>query len=752
MSASIARKLAVPCAISPLFFVLSVASYSYPQDSFRDGGPTVVANVAGHTVRVQLDIVDSAEKGPGEGSIVVDLPPGGILPLLQVDEGCEIAGLPILGPSEMPLRARIAPGTLIIFCSPGRSSGPATELKIWDPHSVLSEGKPEVGSSVPRLELEHSLGYRSSGWRACGGVVRTAVLPVKLLVDDEEPAAQQIWEVRLRRRIEMANQILGTFFPVRLEIVAVESWESDDSLPTLEPGYHQFATEVDPKPGALAIGFASQWVNGKSPSPLGTCSGPLSQHILLREHGPGITETERLEMLLHEVGHVLGAAHVDDPQSVMRPKLEDRRARERQFSLGFDPLNTLIMNQVLAELSAGHRQLEEFSDVGLHRLMLSYRWLANVDRPDPTVKILADRLGELVARRTAMPKEALAGDFLSGPRTAEPGEQSTKPQSGPSQGASMPQGQGPATAGGVPTGASAAIPASTDQPQPKPVTSPQGPLAPQLAEKSVRVSPRESKSPEITDQEGGPREPPAAGSSVEAARWVIQSVVQQWPGAASDLTDRSRPIGDQVLEKLVRQAAKAAASLPAEESRRRGAFLLALGILVDDSEFLRQQPALGSLWQQLEDTAQRAERLKRIPLPTIEGRHDWAQHFGVSAALTELLGPGPARSLGLAKEWRDAHGDSGFSFTDLAADYAGVAFAQGVRSGSLPLEELSRSFILSDYVPRLSGYDEEIPLRRFIAEYGGFLGQRTQTVIQEIEAAIKHLPGYAASHSCSNTR
>ena len=63
-----------------------------------------------------------------------------------------------------------------------------------------------------------------------------------------------------------------------------------------------------------------------------------------------MSEAERLEILVHELGHFLGAVHTADGNSVMRPALGDRRARGRSFRIGFDAPNTLAMNLVADEL------------------------------------------------------------------------------------------------------------------------------------------------------------------------------------------------------------------------------------------------------------------------------------------------------------------------------------------------------------------------------------------------------------------
>ena len=58
----------------------------------------------------------------------------------------------------------------------------------------------------------------------------------------------------------------------------------------------------------------------------------------------------------------------------------------------------------------------------------------------------------------------------------------------------------------------------------------------------------------------------------------------------------------------------------------------------------------------------------------MRGRHDLAQHVGVSAALTALSGPRAAEAAGLLKELLDSgEGGSVFSFADLAADLADLA-------------------------------------------------------------------------------
>jgi hypothetical protein len=54
------------------------------------------------------------------------------------------------------------------------------------------------------------------------GHSRATVIPVKILVDDNEPAVQRIWEERLRKRIRAASQILDQRCHVQLCVILNE--------------------------------------------------------------------------------------------------------------------------------------------------------------------------------------------------------------------------------------------------------------------------------------------------------------------------------------------------------------------------------------------------------------------------------------------------------------------------------------------------------------------------------------------------
>ena len=112
--------------------------------------------------------------------------------------------------------------------------------------------------------------------------------------------------------------------------------------------------------------------------------GPLHAHILVREGSPQINEAERLEFLVHELGHYLGAAHSPERQSVMRPVLGDKRAGRSDFHIQFDPVNALAMAMITEEMRRSNiSKVSQLQYVTRQRLEQIYRELARTMPEDP---------------------------------------------------------------------------------------------------------------------------------------------------------------------------------------------------------------------------------------------------------------------------------------------------------------------------------------------------------------------------------
>jgi hypothetical protein len=132
----------------------------------------------------------------------------------------------------------------------------------------------------------------------------------------------------------------------------------------------------------------------------------------------------------------------------------------------------------------------------------------------------------------------------------------------------------------------------------------------------------------------------------------------------------------------------------------------------------------------------------RVPL---RGRRDWTQHFFVSAASALLANEAIGNRIGLLKEELDATpGGSGFSFSDLLADRAGVAFAMTATrdqaSARAMQERIAEEFRIDDLFPPAADLPEAIPEGVLKAEYGGIGGAGYRRIVEEIERRLRECP------------
>jgi hypothetical protein len=234
---------------------------------------------------------------------------------------------------------------------------------------------------------------------------------------------------------------------------------------------------------------------------------------------------------------------------------------------------------------------------------------------------------------------------------------------------------------------------------------------------------------------------------VENARMVLAAIVKaadenhRLPerGAAGTRPPLRRS-GDELTVYYVRAGAAAARRLPEKEAVP--AFLLALGIALDDSPLLRSNLLTRALWRKVEPDDARKQRLAVLGSPTLHGRHDLAQHFSVSAALTAVAGAQAAESAGILKEMLDSRGGSGFSFADLSADFAGIAFARRLLHKPSRLAVIEKSFRIGEYAISPRGLPEGLTAAEFEKQYGSLKDERFQRLQTDIRKRIDALPGY----------
>ncbi|MBA3484263.1 MAG: matrixin family metalloprotease [Pirellulales bacterium] len=461
------------------------------------------------------------------------------------------------------------------------------------------------------------------------------VIDVKVLVDDDEVRPRQVWERVVRERVAKASAALEAHCGVTLRITAVGEWDSDDLQRDFHQSMREFESEVLPAPAQIAIGFSSQYDIAKGRVHMGGTRGPLHSHIILKERSRNVLETERLELLVHELGHVLGASHSPEPNSVMRPVITGGLQRAAGARVQFDPPNTLLMALMGQEIRK--RRIGEFEGVTpqtRRRMQEIYTAIAPTLPDDPA----ANQYLQLVASAGARP---LVGD------------------------------------------------------------------AQKILQQLARVA-------------------------------TVQQKLNQQAGAASG---NGAPVdGDKLLELYVRQAALAAKQVRRENGPQ--ALVLALGVAFDDTGALRALPIASGVVPHIEGEGQRTERMAAFGKPTMRGRADLAKHFFVSAHLVALSGAAPARGAGLMKEILDSHGGSGFSFADMAANRAGIVFANAVLTGRLSLDDVAQRFTIDAFLPPVDDLQEQLGAKEFTESFGGVGDDRLTAELNRIEARIMALPVY----------
>ncbi|HWB13984.1 MAG TPA: hypothetical protein VG826_32450 [Pirellulales bacterium] len=551
-----------------------------------------------------------------------------------------------------------------------------------------------------RLEpIELISGSDQATGKPIGGPHKTgpamATFSVKLLADEEERATRKHWEARLRNRLKTASSVFEKYCRVRFETVGVDTWKSNDGATEFEDALADFRGQVSLGPARVAIGFTSQYEVPVRGTHLGGTYGPLATHILLREWSQHLSEAERTELLVHELGHFVGAVHSVEPDSVMRPLLGDDQASAKKFHVRFDPLNTLAICLVAEECRQGDvASLASLSAPTRGRLLDIYRTLGETLPQDKAAPLYYRLLTE--NQLAGLPRDE-GGNTSAAPlhQAADPTEQDARRN------------------------------ARTD-PAPEAVGRP---AITSGADLLGRL---------------------AVGGDVsgltDATRAVLGAIVlaaeenRRLPvGPQAGGEDLFRRKGDDLTEYYVRAAAVAAAEVP--DDYREQAFLVGLAIGIESSSWLRDVPVLGAYLRQIESETGRQRRLAVLGEPTMRGRNDLVQHFMISAALTVLAGARSAEAAGVGKELRDADGGSGFSLSDLCADLSGIEFAERIRTGHLPLRQLAQRFRVRDYLPEVSGLADGLTKREFAARFGSTSDSRFTEVRRQIQKRIAAMSG-----------
>jgi hypothetical protein len=245
-----------------------------------------------------------------------------------------------------------------------------------------------------------------------------------------------------------------------------------------------------------------------------------------------------------------------------------------------------------------------------------------------------------------------------------------------------------------------------------------------------------------------PPEKPAARAAApkntkeEAVRRVLRGVAVRAADNAAKPAGQ-RLAGDDLTVQLIRTAADIA--LGEDEALRVPAFAVGIGLGLDDSTILRTNLLTKKLCQAVESDEEFKARIPTIKPATVHGRRDLCQHFAVSCALADLVGPELARKAGLAKELQDMKGTSGFSFADLCLDYAGVDFIDRLSQKPQLLPHVRGVFAIKTFLPSIEGLAEGLSAESFQSRYGSVSDARFKTAVAEIEKRVQATKGLGKS-------
>jgi len=252
--------------------------------------------------------------------------------------------------------------------------------------------------------------------------------------------------------------------------------------------------------------------------------------------------------------------------------------------------------------------------------------------------------------------------------------------------------------------------------------------------RDIALNPAPKKKPPPAVKKG----PPAKMTPRdEVARRVVRAVTAR----GRDNAGPAALTGDALTAEYVKAAAATAMQegLSADPADRVSGFLLGLAVALDDSDALRSDPLTTEAVMLAESDAEREERLAVLGNPTIRGRHDLCRRFAVGCGTGELLSRPRAEEVALERfASPDARAKRvGLSFPGLAAEFAGIAFAQDDHNSLDPIRRAGEKFTPGDWLPTTDGLRDGLSVERFRVDYGTPDDPRFQTVLDDIRARVK---------------
>ncbi len=170
---------------------------------------------------------------------------------------------------------------------------------------------------------------------------------------------------------------------------------------------------------------------------------------------------------------------------------------------------------------------------------------------------------------------------------------------------------------------------------------------------------------------------------------------------------------------------------------------LGISYALEPTGSIAANPFTAEIFKDIETAEDRKARVAAMGQPTLRGRQDWLAHFVVSAGLAVAVGEGVAEVLGVQKEISDARGKekgagSGFSFTDLNADFAGMAFARLLTGpeSKAAIAEAAERFQGAHFLPDPRDLADGLTWTDFELRWGGLEDPRFQAECERLRKRL----------------
>ncbi|MCB2102319.1 MAG: hypothetical protein KDE22_15690 [Rhodobacterales bacterium] len=145
-------------------------------------------------------------------------------------------------------------------------------------------------------------------------------------------------------------------------------------------------------------------------------------------------------------------------------------------------------------------------------------------------------------------------------------------------------------------------------------------------------------------------------------------------------------------------------------------------------------------------TADLADHKPACSQVTLSGRKDLRQHFILSAAIKLASDTGLATMVGEFKELLDTNaGGSGFSFSDLAADRAGVRLAEVATDPATArtlAALMARGPTEAGFFPSIAGLPDNLTETAFTQRFGTVESEPYRAMVADIDGRIARLAAY----------